>query len=741
MLMNRLCTDGWRRRCRPASMALLLATAVAANAAEPLPVAAVRPVTDTFFGTPITDPYRYFENIEDPEVAKWMKAQSDHAHDVLSGIAGRSALLTDLQKYDGAVAARVGSVTRVPGGLWFYEKRGAGDNQFKLYSRRGLDGAETVLVDPDELEKRDGVPHAINYYTPSPDGRYVAYGMSRRGSESASLAVLDTRSGKLVGTPIPRADYGFVDWAPDGRSLLFTRLQAMKPGMAETEKYQRSAVFRLRIAGGRLEPQPVFDARSAGVTMTPIESPMTSTTDDGRWVIGSATNGTQRELQIYVASQDSVRAGNATWRRVVSRRDAVTGFAYSHDALYLLTHKGAPRSRIERLDLRAAASAAPKTVVPEGERVLTGLAAASDALYIEARQGNAKQLWKLGYEGDGRLEQVRLPIEGGFELGDDESNASAADARLPGVVIELQGWTQARRIFHVDAIGDVHDTGLQPAGPYDAPADIEAEEVLVKSHDGAMVPMSILYRKGIALDGSNPTLLYGYGAYGITEEPSFNASRLAWLDAGGVYAVANPRGSGVFGEAWYQGGLQGSKPNTWKDFIACAEALIARGYTKPARLGIMGGSAGGILVGRAMTERPDLFAAVVSVAGALDTLRAEFTPNGVPNIPEFGSVRTAAGFKALQAMSAYDHVQAGTAYPALLLVGGTNDPRVEVWESTKMAARMQAATSSGKPVLLRLDYDAGHGIGSTKAQQLEQRADIYAFLLWQLGVKGYEASP
>jgi prolyl oligopeptidase len=285
----------------------------------------------------------------------------------------------------------------------------------------------------------------------------------------------------------------------------------------------------------------------------------------------------------------------------------------------------------------------------------------------------------------------------------------------------------------------VRNTGLQPAGPYDNPTDIETDEVMVKSHDGAMVPMSIIHRKGVKLDGANPTLLYGYASYGITEQPAFNTSRLAWLDAGGVLAVANPRGSSVFGEEWYRGGFQATKPNTWKDFIACAEYLVAQGYAKPARLGILGGSAGGILVGRAMTERPDLFAAVIPAVGALDMLRAEFTPNGVPNIPEFGSVKTEAGFKSLLAMSTYANIRDGTPYPAVLLTAGVNDPRVEVWHSSKVAARLMAASTSGKPILLRLDYDAGHGIGNTKRQQFEERADMYAFLLWQMGVEGYAA--
>jgi prolyl oligopeptidase len=336
------------------------------------------------------------------------------------------------------------------------------------------------------------------------------------------------------------------------------------------------------------------------------------------------------------------------------------------------------------------------------------------------------------------VREVALPLAGSFALNDDEAGASAADPRLPGLVLDLQGWTRARRILAVGADSRVTDTGLQPAGPLDAPDDIEATEVLVPGHDGARVPLSVLHRKGVALDGNQPTLLWGYGAYGITTEPFFSLNWLAWLRAGGVAAVVNPRGSGAFGEDWYRAGWQATKPNTWRDTIAAAEWLIARGYTRPERLGLVGGSAGGVLVGRAITERPDLFAAAVPQVGALDMVRAELTPNGVPNIPEFGTRATEAGFRALLAMSSYHQIRDGERYPAILLTHGVNDPRVEVWMSTKAAARWQAASTSGKPVLLRLDWDAGHGIGNTKRQQMEERADTYAFLLWQMGVVGWQ---
>jgi prolyl oligopeptidase len=324
---------------------------------------------------------------------------------------------------------------------------------------------------------------------------------------------------------------------------------------------------------------------------------------------------------------------------------------------------------------------------------------------------------------------VKLPLAGSFEV-------LGAEHRLPGVLLTLQSWTRAPQIYRVAGAAPkfaVTNTGLQPRGPYDALPDYVATEVLVPSYDGAQVPLSIIHKRGVKRDGTSPTLLYGYASYGITEEPWFSLWRLAWLERGGVFAIANPRGSGAFGQDWYRAGKQATKPNTWKDFIATAEYLVKNGYTSPAKLGIWGGSAGGILVGRSMTERPDLFAAVISSVGSLDQVRSELEPNGVPNIPEFGTHKTEEGLRALLAMSTYHQIRDGVKYPAVLLTHGVNDPRVAVWHSTKTAARLQQASTSGRPVLLRLDYESGHGVGSTKAQRNAERADVLSFLLWQFG--------
>jgi prolyl oligopeptidase len=305
--------------------------------------------------------------------------------------------------------------------------------------------------------------------------------------------------------------------------------------------------------------------------------------------------------------------------------------------------------------------------------------------------------------------------------------------------VELTSWTKARKIYAYDpSHKNVTDTQLQPVGKFDAPADLESVEVKAKSYDGTLIPLSIVYRKGVKLDGSNPTLLEGYGAYGITLDPFFDPKYIAWFERGGVFAVAHVRGGGEYGEDWHLAGKLLTKHNTWKDFIACAEYLINQKYTSTSHLAIEGGSAGGITIGRSITERPDLFAVAIDAVPMSDVVRAEFTPNGPPNIPEFGTVKEADGFKALYEMSGYHHVMDGTKYPAVIVTTGFNDPRVVSWEPGKMAARLQAATSSGKPVLLRVDYDAGHGIGSTKTQREEALADEMSFALWQFGVADFQ---
>lgn len=705
------------------SVLLPFVLAAAAAAAQTLPVFPPKNAPQTFFGTVVDDPYRPLEEVKDPAVAAWMKAHSDYAQATLQGLKGYAALKARVAELDNAVAARVDTVRRTRGGEIFFTRRGATENTFKLYMR-AADGRETMLADPDEWQKETGKPHAVNYFAPSPDASLVAFGVSAAGSEAASIYVMETATRKRIGAPIDRAQYPQVSWNPDGKSFFFMRQQKLEPGMPATERYQNGRNYLYTVGAdpesGVLVLGPGVSPR---VSVERTDFPYVVPIPGSKFAIAGIFAGVQNEITLYAAPLETVGKPGTPWVKVCDPADKVTDFAVKGDDVYLLTYRDSPRYSIIRTSLAAPDLKNAKTVVAAGREVLTNLAAASDALYFEARDGAVKRLKRLAWKATQPVE-LRLPLEGAASI-------MSASPDVAGALVSLAAWTRAREIFAVDAAGNAKNTGLQPLGPFDAPTDLVASEVRVKSHDGAMVPLSIIHKNGIALDGSNPTLLYGYGSYGITEEPGFNPTRLAWLERGGVYAVANVRGSAVYGQDWYKAGYKATKPNTWKDLIACAEYLIARKYTSNARLGILGGSAGGILVGRAMTERPDLFAAVIPAVGVLDAVRAETTANGVPNIPEFGTVTKEDEFRALLAMSSYHHVKEGTRYPAVLLIHGVNDPRVDVWHSSKMAARLLASSTSGKPVLLDLDYDSGHGVGNTKLQRQKQVTDYYAFLFWQ----------
>lgn len=713
-------------------------TSMRTPAALSFPVPPASTVVDTYFGTKVVDPYRALEDPSDATTQVWMRQAADHAQATLARLPGRQAMREHLAVASAGAAVTVGRALRTPSGLLVYERRRADENQFSLVARQGLDGADRVLVDALALSSlHAGQSAGVNYFSISPDGRTLAFGSSVGGSEESVLHRIDVASGRPLGEPITRANFGVARWTADGRAFSVNRLQ---PEPADKrDKYSGSAAWLLPADGTWAQARLLLGPGMRSVDVKPSEVPQVLFSADGRWMIGFLEDGVRNEIRVLFAPATLSPQGEPHWRPLLTPQDGAVDFAYGGGVFYAKTHVGAPRYRIVGAPIESFSMSSAATLVPASARVLGMVVAAQDALYFQAREGNALQLWKLPH-GDAAAERVALPQQGHFALR-QRGGAWAAHEGIAGLLMPLEDWTHAPRWVEIDAAGQVRDTGLQPPGRYDTPADMQTTEVLVPSHDGVQVPLSIVHRRGQVLDGRAPTLLQGYGAYGFTWEARFDAARLAWLEQGGVIAMANPRGSGVFGQAWYEAGRQATKPNTWRDMIACAEYLIAQGWASPGTLAIEGTSAGGITSGRAATERPDLFAAVVLRVGVLDMVRAELEPNGPPNIPEFGSHATDPGFRALLAMSTYHHITPNVRYPAVLLTHGVNDPRVAVWHSSKTAARfaaVSAALPGGRPVLLRLDMDAGHGVDSTRSQRDEERTDIYAFLLWQMGVPGFQ---
>ncbi len=595
-----------------------------------------------------------------------------------------------------------------------------------------------MLVDPNKLAK-PGEHFTINYYTPSLNGERVAYGISAGGSENSVIHVVETATGTILPDAIDRAYFvGVTSWLPDGRSFYYVRFPKLASGEPATMKETRAVNYLhvlgrdpdkdVAIFGYNVDPQIHF---------APTDFPIVAYSPASQYTIGVVAHGVQNEVDVYDAASTALRSGDIDWKKVAGDSDDVTGFDVKGNFIYLLTHHDAPTFDVIATSLANPNVAAARVVVPAGREVVQQIGVAEDGLYVHSRAGGFGRIRRvsLSEQGEpGTTLTLALPFEGSI-------NAIAIDPRVAGVVFGLTGWTHSLRYYAADAAGRIADTHLKSASPINT-APYTAAEVQARSADGTMVPLSIVFRKGLALDGSHPAYLEGYGAYGITLEPSFSATRVAWLERGGVFAVCHPRGGGWYGEAWHRAGMIATKHHTWEDFIACGEYLVSHKYTSKSHLAGEGTSAGGITIGRAITTRPDLFAAALDVVGVSNALRSEFTPNGPPNVPEFGTVKDAVGFQALRTMDAYQHVSNGTKYPAVMLITGYNDPRVSSWELAKMTARLQQATTSGRPILLRVDYEAGHGfLAGSRSQNEQLLADEYAFLLWQCGDGAFAGIP
>jgi prolyl oligopeptidase len=718
---------------------LALATAAADSQSSTIPpvtappVAPIRPITEEYFGVTVTDPYRYIENLKDPNVDAWFKGQDAYTRAVLAKIPGRDSLLARIRELDRSTPAKVSHLNLGPGHRYFYEKMLPNELVAKLYVRNGLDGAERSLLDPEKYPAPEGSHNAISDYSPSWDGKLVGVSVSPGGSEIGIVHILDVETGKELPETFDRVRFGSVAWLPDNHAFIYNRLQKLARGQPETD-FEKKSIDYLHVLGTPAEKDvPVLGfGISTRVEVSETDIPFVfATTSDTKWMIALLAHGVLNEVSLYKVPVDQIGKPNTAWEKICDVPDAVTNFATKGDDLYLLTHKGASHFKVLKTSLAHPDMADAPVVIPEGEQVIKNISSAADGLYVQESEGALGLFKRLRFD-DGRLEDIPLPFEGTVAI-------EASDERFAGALVDAGSWARGHRIYELDQNkAKLTDTKLQPLGPNDDPQGVISEELNVPSWDGTTVELSVVHKRGLKMDGSSPTLLEGYGSYGISIDPYFSPVLLAWIEKGGVYAWAHPRGGGEFGEDWHKGGQKLTKPNTWRDYIACAEYLVAKGYTSSAKLGSEGTSAGGITIGRTITERPDLFAAVLDSVGVSNALRGEETPNGPPNIPEFGTVKDHWGFEDLYAMDAYQHVRDGVHYPAVLLTTGWNDPRVASWEPGKMTARLQAASKSGKEVLLRVDYGGGHGMGSTKEQQEEETADKWSFLLWQFGEPDFQ---
>jgi len=659
------------------------------------------------------------ENSQDRDWLPYMRGQNTHTRSVLDSIPGRDALARRISALTGDAAAtrKVDAV----GELLFYEQRPAGADNFKLFlSQR--DGAPRVLIDPTTMGSKEAHV-SLDWWQPSRDGRLLAYGLSESGSEASVLHVMEVAGGRVFPERIPMTDWGIVSWLPDSSGFFYHRLTGRR---GDSSLFQNSEMRLHRLGQPVASDTLVLKAGSdARIAVTAVQAPIVVAVPGSKHAIAFVRD-IRREVAAYSAPLDSVVAGSAKWRKIADFDDLVTGLTVVGDDLYLLSNKDRPRGRVLLTSASMPDLASAREAVSQGTAVIEDITGASDGIILTIMDGGVQRLNRIARSG--AVTPIALPFEGSV-------GGVYASPDRPGAYIALTGWLQPTGIYELNNAGQIRNTGINPAPPIDV-SPYETRRGFATARDGTRVPYTLIHRRGMKLDGTNPTLISAYGAYQSSSTPGFSPRIFPFLDAGAVYAVANVRGGGEYGREWHQAGRKATKANSWRDLIDVAETLIRKRVTAPSKLAIIGGSAGGITVGRAMSERPDLFAAVVNMVGWVNPIRYSAEQN-VADIDEWGPIADAESFRIMYAMDAYHAVRKGVRYPAVLATTGITDPRVAPWHMAKYAARLQAASASGKPVLLRVDFDAGHGIGSTRTQSDALYADAFAFVLRETGARGF----
>lgn len=670
-------------------------------------------MVEVLHGVEVVDPYRWLEAGEAAEVAGWTAAQNEYTEAWLAAVPARVAIHRRLEELLGIGVLGTPTPAR---GRYLYQRREGRTNQPVLYVRDGLEGSDRVAIDPNALSA-DGTT-ALDWYHVSPDGRLLAYGLSANGSEQSVLHLLDLDTLDPLPDRIPHTRSCDLAWLPDASGFYYTRYPSPGSVPPGEEQYHRAVWFHRRgddPAADRLVFQPAEKEYWPGVSLS----------DDGRWLLIGVAR-TFDETDLYL--QD--RAAGGPMVPVAVGLPATFGGQVAHGVLYLRTNLDAPTFRLYAVDPSAVARDRWREIVPpRPDAVLSSVEVTAGYLVLDYLERATARLRLATLEGDD-VRDVELPALGSlFGLGTEPDGRE--------VLYGFSSFTVPPSVYRLDPA-----TG-QSALWRRVEADIDPERFRVRqveyhSADGTPVTMFLVHRRDVEPDGRRPVFLTGYGGFNISMTPAFSRSMLLWLEAGGVVAIPNLRGGGEYGESWHQGGMLGRKQNTFDDFIAAAEWLIESGWTSPAHLAAQGGSNGGLLMGAVLTQRPDLFRAVVVQVPLLDMLRYHRFLIARLWIPEYGSADDVDQFRWLWAYSPYHHVRDGAAYPAVLIATAESDTRVDPLHARKMAARLQRATSSGHPVLLRLESRAGHGAGKPLAKLLDELTDTWTFIWHELGLAAPE---
>jgi prolyl oligopeptidase len=686
------------------------------------PKARVAVVEDTFAGHTVADSYRWLEDADSVETQEFVRQELAYTRGLLDPLPGRDRINRELTEL-----VSIGNIgtPQVGGKFYFHMRREGSQNQAVLLVREGIHGKDRVLVDVNPMSA-DGTV-ALDWWAPSDDGKYVAYGISHGGSEESTLRIVETASGKLLPDTIDRARHANVAWKKDDSGFYYGRTPKKGDVPAGEEVYHVKIFYHA--LGSDPEKDPlIFGERSSAGPSSAQDVPVAQLADDeDRWLLITVYVG-YTKTEMYL--QD-LKAGTPPVE-VTRGKDFIYSGEILRGQLYIFTNEDAPHFRVLRVDAQKPGREFWREIIPASDAVLKNVLIIHGNLFGLYEKNATSQLKIFGKDGQ-FLSDVKLPGLGSItEIGGQWDSNEA--------FFGFQSFTVPPSIYSMDFTRDkAPDLWDRVDTPSIDPAAYEVKQVWYTSKDGTKVPMFIFHKKGLVLNGKNPTVLTGYGGFNISLTPSFAGDRYLWLEHGGVFVVANLRGGSEFGEDWHRAGMLEKKQNVFDDFIAAAEYLIAQKYTDKEHLAIRGGSNGGLLVGVALTQRPELFRAVVCAVPLLDMLRYPHFQIAKLWIPEYGSADDPKQFDFIYAYSPYHHVKAGVKYPAILFMTADGDSRVDPMHAKKMAALMQAEAANGqsreRPILLRIEPRAGHGVGKPITKQIEELTDVYSFLFWQLGVE------
>jgi prolyl oligopeptidase len=672
---------------------------------------------DNYFGRNITDHYRWMEHTEDSSVQSWFKQQGEYSNSILKNISGRDGLFNEFVALDKMQSTSYSDIVLIDS-IWFYKKRLAGEPVASLYYRVGNKGKEILLFNP--MNFKSGHTFNIKRFTPSVHGKNITIETAEGGGEVATIRIMNVADKKFYKDSLTPTLFGVTGWVND-TEFIYTAHTSFKEDAIEFHLNTKSMLHTIGTET-TIDLEVFSGSKYSNLPIAPEDICFVTLYNEEKYLVAFlATAAT--EIRAYYAPVTTLHDKIIPWKVLFAKEDKVTDFFIRGKDLYALTYKNAPNYKIIKTDIETPDVNNAITVYKEGVNKIEGISNTKNYLIITLTDGINSNLVKYTFQSS-VSENIMEDLKGRVSV-------TFSDDKTDSCIIGVTSWNRPFSLYDFNSVTNNYVKSVfNTAVSYRGIDDIVVKEVEVPSYDGTMVPLSILYNKKMILNCNNSCILEGYGCYGISFSPYFSVMKLVLIKQGAVLAIAHVRGGGEKGENWHLAGYKTTKPNTWKDFIACAEYLIKNGYTTKERLAGTGTSAGGILIGRAITERPDLFAAAVCNVGDANALRSEYGTDGPANSKEYGTVKDSIECMALIEMDALHHVQKGTNYPAVLCATGINDARVAPWQPGKFAGALQNASASGKPVLLRVDLNNGH-FTENRNVTFSNFADQYAFLLWQ----------